>query len=128
VLLDLPLPPPPDLERWQASVDHLRAAERFYHDGNDPEVLHRCYAAFDALAGAPKNIFDGLAAADPDKGEKVDKALLAFRNYLQAGRHVSPSGASEGEFPVDHRDSEFALSQTKAWLAYVARLLANTNR
>ena len=91
-------------------------------------MLHRCYAVFDALSGAPKNIFDRLAAADPDKGDKVDKALLAFRNYLQAGRHISPSGASEGDFPVDHRDSEFALSQTKSWLAYIACLLQNTSR
>jgi hypothetical protein len=126
VLLDLPVPPPPDQARWLTSLDHLREAERFYRDGNDPEVLHRCYAAFDAMAGAPRNIFEGLRAADPDKGDKVDKALLAFRSFLQAGRHVSPSGVSEGEFPVDRRDSEFALLQTKAWLTYVARLLANT--
>jgi hypothetical protein len=122
--LDLPLPQPPDSERWHMALEHLAHAERLYREGNDAEVLQRCYAVFDSLEGAPKNIFDSLGATDPDKREKVDKALIAFRTYLQSGRHVSTSGDSDGQFPVDHRDADFALSQTKLWLTYVARLLA----
>ena len=122
--LDLPLPQPPDSERWQMALQHLAHAERLYREGNDAEVLQRCYAVFDSLDGAPKNIFDSLSATDPEKREKVDRALLAFRNYLQSGRHVSTSGDSDGQFPVDHRDASFALSQAKLWLGYVARLLA----
>jgi hypothetical protein len=125
VLLDLPLPQPPQREGWQAALDHLRQAERFYRDGNDAEVLQRCYAAIGALQGAPQNILDSMVDPDPDKRAKVDKALQSFRGFLQSGRHVNTSGSWEGAFAVDRRDADFALSQTKLWLAYIARLLAD---
>ncbi len=127
VLLDLPLPPPPAPERdgWQMALDHLGEAERLYREGNDAEVMQRCYAVFDSLKGAPQNILDGLAVTDPDKRAKVGKALQSFRGLLQSGRHVSKSGAWEGDFSVDRRDADFALTQTKLWLSYIARLLAD---
>jgi hypothetical protein len=125
VLLDLPLPKPPDQERWRAALDHLRQADRYYHDGNDEAVLQRCYAAFESLEGAPKAIFESLAGLDPGKQTKVDRALQSFRDYLQSGRHVSTAGTKEGDFDVNRRDADFALSQTKLWLTYIARLLTN---
>ncbi len=54
VLMELPVPPPPERERWGRSLQHLAEAEEFYHEGNDAEVLQRCYAAFEALQGASK--------------------------------------------------------------------------
>ena len=39
VLLDLPLPEPPERARWKKSLDHLEQAERFFREGNDAEVL-----------------------------------------------------------------------------------------
>lgn len=125
ILLDLPLPKPPDEERWRAALEHLRQAERFAHDGNDAEVLQQCYAAFDVLEGAPKNILERLPATARAKRDRVDEALVGFRTYLQNGLHLTTEGRTEGEFGVDRRDAEFALSQTKLWLAYIARLLAD---
>lgn len=57
VLMELPVPPPPERERWRKSLEHIAEAEGFYHEGRDAEVLHRCHAAFEALDGAPKAVF-----------------------------------------------------------------------
>jgi len=121
VLIELPIPPPPDRERWAKSLGHLAEAEQFYHQGNDPEVLHRCYAAFEALAGAPKDIF--ALESDPDKRIRLDEALKYAKAYMHSGRHVSGASGQSGGFAVDHRDAAFALGQTKIWLSYIARLL-----
>ena len=61
------------------------------------------------------------SVTDAGKRGKLDDALRGFRTYLHSGRHVMDS---EGVFPVDHRDSAFALSQAKLWLTYIARLLS----
>lgn len=46
-----------------------------------------------------------------------------MRRFFNKGRHVEKEGAGAGEFPVDHRDAEFALSLIKSSVAYLAKLL-----
>lgn len=121
VQMELPVPPAPERDRWKESLGHLAEAEEFYHEGNDPEVLQRCFAAFAALEGAPKDIF--ARESDPDKRDRLNDALKYAKEYMHGGRHVSVAGAQPGGFAVDHRDAEFALGQTKVWLSYIARLL-----
>jgi hypothetical protein len=84
VLLDLPLPEPPDRARWQKSLDHIAEADRLFHDGRDAEVLARCHAALEAIEGAPLVIFDGVA--DPEKRKQLNAALAGFKAFLNSGR------------------------------------------
>jgi hypothetical protein len=72
--------------------------------------------------GAAKDVLAKLT--DEEKRKHLDTLLVAARNYLHAGRHVSKTGTRVGEFDVDHRDAEFALGVTKMAISYVARLLA----
>ncbi len=125
VLLELAIPPNPERERWTRSLGHLEAAERFYHAGNDPEVLQRCYSAFEALEGAPKAVFE--REPDEEKRVQLNAVLLAVKTFMHSGRHVSRSGAASGGFAVDHRDAEFALAQAKVWLSYFARIAQKTD-
>lgn len=124
VLLELPIPPAPERDRWAKSLDHIVMAERFYHEGNDPEVLQRCHAAFEALQGAPKAVFD--REPDPAKRKQLDEALAAAKMFMHSGRHTSKTGELVGEFAVDHRDAAFALAEAKVWLSYIARLLRDS--
>ena len=121
VFLEVAIPPATDRARWEKALSHLAEAEQHYREGNDPEVLQRCYAAFEALEGAPKAIFDTVP--DVEKRDRLNEALRTAKEYMHNGRHVSQAGASEGAYPVDHRDAAFALGQAKLWLAYVSRLL-----
>jgi hypothetical protein len=118
VWMELPIPPLPGGERWRAALEHLTRAENRFQEGSDAEVLRHCYDALDALSpGAPKAIVP--AAPNQEKRAKVDDALARFRTYLQEGRHLQkPTGL----YDADRRDSEFALSMTKVWLTYLARL------
>lgn len=97
----------PDRHRWERSLSHLVEAEQRFREGNDPEVLQRCYAAFEALEGAPKQILAALP--DPEKRGQLDHALHAAREFMHSGRHVSKAEQLEGLFAVDHRDAAFAL-------------------
>ena len=121
VLLEIALPPAPDRSRWEQALAHLAAAEQRYREGNDPEVLQRCYAAFEALEGAPAAIFETLP--DKAKGKRLDDALRTAKAYMNSGRHVSATGEQMGEYPVDHRDAAFTLGQAKLWLSYISHLL-----
>jgi hypothetical protein len=122
VFLEVEIPPVPDHDRWRKALDHLDAAERLYREGNDAEVLQRCYAAFEALEGAPKAIF--ASVLDEAKRERLNEALRPAKEYMHSGRHVSEGAAGQaGLYPVDHRDAAFALGQAKLWLGYVSALL-----
>lgn len=119
LLMELAIPPYPDGERWKEAARHLAEAELFYHEGDDPEVLRRCFAALQALADTPAH---GLVLEwDPVKRARLDDALSAVKSYLNSGRRVSSSPVEQDIFSVDHRDAAFALGQTKVWLSYVAR-------
>lgn len=121
IFLEVEIPQMPERERWGKALDHLDAAERLYREGNDAEVLQRCYAAFESLEGAPKAVFDSVL--DPAKRERLNEALRTAKKYMHSGRHVSRGNEVEGSYPVDHRDSAFALGQAKLWLGYISRLL-----
>ena len=121
-LLEIAFPPVPDKERWEKALKHVEQAENHFLHGNDPEVLQSCYAALESLEGAPKAIFDKVS--DPQKRDHLNTVLKNTKDFMHAGRHVSREGERVGEFDTDRRDSDFALSQTKIWLVYIARLLA----
>ena len=123
VFLEVPIPQPPNGGWWEAAYGHLGAAERFYAEGRDAEVLQRCYAAFESVDGAPKGIFDRVA--DEKKRQRLNDSLREVKAFMHGGRHVAEAGPSDGEFAVDHRDAAFALAQTKVWLSYISRLLAD---
>jgi len=104
-------------------VQRLKEADRAFSLGDDPTVFARCRAALDALSGAPKSVFAGLA--DPDEREKLDALLRAAGQYLHRGRHVRSEGTAQaGEFPVDHADARFALNLMKLLVAHVSKVLA----
>jgi hypothetical protein len=123
MILEVPIPTVPNRSRFQKALAHLKTADEHFEGGNDPGVLQSCYAAFDSLEGAPKEILAKLD--DNEKRKQVDELLLKAKVYLNAGRHVSKTGLQAGEFYVDHRDAEFALGMTKMMVSYVARLLAS---
>ncbi len=121
ILLDIPVPSIPEREHYLKALGHLKRADEQFAQGDDPGVFSSCRAAFEALDGAPKNIFDRIE--DEGKRRRVDQLLREAVAYYHAGRHVSKSGPQQGEFPVDHRDAEFALAQAKLLLSYTAKLL-----
>lgn len=122
VLMEMPVPRVPDRERWEKALTHLKTAEQQFVQGHDAGVFQSCRAVFEGIEGAPKNNFDN-AIVDDEKRKKVDELLKYAVAYFHAGRHVSKSGPQQGEFPVDHRDAEFALSLAKMFLAYIGKLL-----
>jgi len=122
-ILEVPIPATPSRGRFQKALTHLATAQERFERGDDPGVLQSCHGAFESLSpGAPKDVLAKLA--DEEKRKRLDTLLVAAKNYLHAGRHVSKSGTRIGEFDVDHRDAEFALGVTKMAISYVARLLA----
>jgi hypothetical protein len=121
VFLEVPIPPPPDLKKWESALTHLKDAERLFREGHDAEVMQRCFAAFESLGARPQAIFN--AEPDERKRAQLNESLLATKKFLHAGRHVSGAEELDREFAVDHRDAAFALAQTKVWISYVAHLL-----
>ncbi len=122
VLMEMPVPVVPDRKRWEDALTHLARAEQQFASGNDPGVFQYCRAMIDSLEGYPKQIFSKLG--DESKRQQIDELLNQTGKYFHAGRHVSKAGPQEGEFPVDHRDAEFALALAKFFLAYMAKLLS----
>lgn len=109
-------------DRIRAALDHLQVAERHYVQGNDPEVLQACYAAYSSInPGDPKSIFN--AVLDQRKKDYLDKLMTSTRAFTQEGRHPEESGTMAGSFDVMHADAYFALSQAKIWIAYLSKLL-----
>jgi hypothetical protein len=123
ILMEMPVPAVPDRKRWENALAHLTQAEQQFALGNDPGVFQYCRAMIESLEGYPKQIFAALG--DEEKRQKVDALLDQAGKYFHAGRHVSKAGPQEGEFPVDHRDAEFALALAKFFLAYIAKLLTH---
>ncbi len=121
ILMEMPVPTVPDRKRWEDALTHLTQAEQQFALGNDPGVFQYCRAMIESLEGYPKRIFAALG--DEEKRQKVDALLDQAGKYFHAGRHVSKTGPQQGEFPVDHRDAEFALALAKFFLAYVAKLV-----
>jgi hypothetical protein len=105
----------------EKSYKQLQEAERHWVTGNDPSVFFHCKGAIEALPGWPQQIFDALV--DRTKAECLDKLVHSAKNYFDHGRHIAQSGSQEGEFPVDHREAEFALSLTKVLLAETGSVL-----
>ncbi len=114
VFSEIRVPKVPDRERSEKALKHLRDAEEQFRLGNDPGVFQSCRAVFEegVLERAPKNIF--AAVADEEKRKRGDQLLKEAVAYFHSGRHPSRTGPSQGEFPVDHRDAEFALSLLKS--------------
>lgn len=105
-----------------AAVRHVAAAEKAIATGDDAAVFFHCRGAWDALPGDKVAIFDVIL--DTKKRARVDELGKRFGGFLHAGRHVAADGSQEGEFPVDHRDAEFALNMTKLFVGYISRLWA----
>jgi len=103
-----------------SAVKQIADAERAFALGDDPAVFLRCRGAWDALPGNKTAIFDIIA--DTTKRSGVDELGKRFGQFLHAGRHVATDGSEQGDFPVDHRDAEFALNMTKLFVGYVSRL------
>lgn len=101
-------------------VKQIEDAERAFALGDDPAVFLRCRGAWDALPGNKMATFDIIA--DATKRSGLDELGKRFSQFLRAGRHVATDGSQQGEFPVDHRDAEFALNMTKLFVGYVSRL------
>lgn len=127
ILMELPIPAPPERERWAKALSHLKGAEEQFLLGDDAGVFSRCRGAFEAVAKEPAD-FERLFSTIPDpwKRKKVDALLKEANAYFQSGRHVSQSGPQQGEFPVDHRDAEFALGLARMFLTYIARLVVQS--
>lgn len=122
LLFSAHVPAPPNDGMWKSALSHLQAAEEAYNRGDDPTVLQKCHAVFESLRPrSPKTLFDSVS--DPEKRRHVNELVLKTKGFLQSGRHVAKDGTLAGDFDVGHRDSEFALAQTKAWLAYLSRLI-----
>lgn len=104
VVTEIPLPKGSgSVWAFQPVLNHLREAERNYAAGDDAGVFFRCRAALEALPGAPKDIFAGLA--DPNLAECINALTKESVDYLHRGRHTQREGEQRGEFPVDHADA-----------------------
>jgi hypothetical protein len=77
------------------------------------------------MEGAPQHIFDKIQ--DDRKRKVVDDLVKQCIDYFHLGRHVSKTGPDQGDFPIDHRDAEFALGLAKMLLSYSALLLVETS-
>lgn len=122
IVAEIPRPALPNPADWQTAMDHLVEADQNFRNANDPGVLQECYATFESLPGAPKNIFDKVS--DPAKQKQLNELMKVAKDYFQAGRHVSKSGPQPGEFAANRYDAEFSLGMSKLFLAYIARVLA----
>jgi len=121
VHLEVLMPQGPEAAHWRRTLDLVAEAEKSYVLGDDSGVFAKLRGAFEALPGAPKNIFDRLP--EPKRGE-VDGLVKAFAaRYLHYGRHVNKIGPQAGEFAVDHLDAGFALATAKVTLSYISRIL-----
>ncbi len=58
-----------------------------------------------------------------DKRSAIKSIFDDMRRFFNKGRHVEMSGVDAGEFPVDHRDAEFAIYLTKSFISYLAKLV-----
>jgi hypothetical protein len=122
VVTEIPLPKGAATTVFQPVLGHLREAERSYATGDDAGVFFRCRAALEALPGAPKDIFDGLA--DRTLAERMNALTKESVDYLHRGRHTQKEGEQRGEFAVDHADALFALAMTRLLIAQSSRLLS----
>jgi hypothetical protein len=105
----------------QRAMQHLQAAERHYVQGNDPEVLQACYAAYCAIRpNDPQAMFNTI---DQRKKEFLDELMIVTKRFTQEGRHIEKAGAMAGSYDVTHADAYFALSQAKIWIAYLSKML-----
>jgi hypothetical protein len=127
VLMEVRIPDVPQRQRWEKALAHLQRAEELFLNGDDPGVLSACRAAFEqgAMEGAPQHIFDKIQ--DERKRKVVDDLVKQCIDYFHLGRHVSKAGPDQGDFPIDHRDAEFALGLAKMLLSYSALLLVETS-
>jgi len=121
VVTEIPLPKGGAGAAFQATLNHLREAERKYASGDDAGVFVSCRAALETLPGAPKQIF--APVSDRDVAERLNAVMKETVDYLHRGRHPQREGDRSGEFPVDHADAQFALSLTRLLVAQTSRLL-----
>jgi len=119
-LIDLPIPEVPNREQWAKALTHIEEAEAQYRTGNDPGVFSRCYAAYEAIKPVEKHL---ESVANEDKRKAINSIFDDMRRFFNKGRHVEKTGADSGEFPVDHRDAEFAIYLIKSSTAYLAKLV-----
>lgn len=119
-LIELPIPEIPNREQWTKALNHIGEAEAQYRTGNDPGVFSRCYAAYESIKPIKKHL---ESIVSEDKRNATKSVFDGMQRFLNQGRHVERSGAEPGEFPVDHRDAEFALYLTKSSMAYLAKLI-----
>lgn len=119
-LIELPIPKVPNREQWTKALNHIEEAEAQYQTGNDPGVFSRCYASYEAIKPIEKHL---ESVANTDKRNAIKSMLDDMRRFLNKGRHIERAGAESGEFPVDHRDAEFALYLIKSFVAYIAKLV-----
>ena len=71
----------------------------------------------------PKRLL--AAVEDEAKRKALDDLVRSAKAFLHSGRHVSMQVGSteQGKYPADHRDAENALLQTRALVAYLAKLM-----
>lgn len=119
-LIELPVPEVPNKEQWTKALNHIEEAEAQYRTGNDPGVFSRCYAAYEAIKPIEKHL---ESVSNEDKRNAIKKIFDDMRRFFNEGRHVEKNGAESGEFPVDHRDAEFAVYLVKSSVAYLAKLI-----
>lgn len=105
----------------QASYRQLTEAERHFADGNDASVFFHCKGAIEALPGWPKGIFESVV--DQAKARRLDELVKSAKSYYDHGRHIAQEGGQQGDFPVNHREAQFALNMAKVLLAEAAAVL-----
>ena len=108
----------------QASLNHIKEAERHFAEGNDPSVFFHCKGMIEALPGWPKEIFSALP--DKNKAKHLDGIVHSAKLYYDHGRHIAQDGDQEGDFPVNHREALFALNMGKTLLAEIAAVFAGS--
>ena len=119
-LIELPIPEVPDREQWNKALKHIEEAETQYRSGNDPGVLSLCYAAYETVKPIEKYL---ESIENADKRNAIKSTFKDMQRFYNKGRHIDKEGAESGEFPVDHRDAEFALYLVKSSIAYLAKLV-----
>lgn len=118
--IEFPIPEIPDKQTWSKVLKHIEEAESQYATGNDPGVFSRCYAAYEAIKPIEAHL---EPIANADKREAIKSILVSMPRFLNKGRHIEKTGVDFGEFPVDHRDAEFAIYAIKSSVAYLAKLV-----
>lgn len=114
-------------KEWNAAIEKLRQAERSYASGDDSGVFVTLRGAIDALPGAKKEVLKSVT--DINKRKATDEMLLAIKNFLNQGCHVSEQGSENpGHFPVDHLDAGFAIDVTKIVLSHLSIMLGAEKR